>query len=76
MHLPVELLVIGAAIISHQKQVTSKEVDKYAKRCNLPLEYDSANELYYCDYDEEKDTYTIKDDVSLPPYVLQLLTNM
>jgi len=68
----IEFLVLGAAIKNRKREVTSEEVNNFRKTCNQPLEF--GNELQFCEYSEEKDTYTIKDNI--PPYILHALTNM
>lgn len=74
--IPVELLIIGASMRLKKKKVTSKEVAEYRKLCPYPLEYDSENTLHYCTYDEKNDTYTIKDNLKIHPYILKILTNI
>ena len=72
MFLPIEFLVVGAAIAKNKKQVTSKEVAEYQKKCDIPLEW-GEDELHYCSYNDKTDTYILNDNLQLHPQIIQIL---
>lgn len=74
--IPVELLIIGTSLQLQKTKVSSEEVSKFKKLCPYKLEYNSENSLFYSTYDEKTDTYTIKDNLRLPPQVIKILIDM
>lgn len=75
-HLPIEYLILGTSLWLQKNTVTSKEVSEYKKHCIYPLEYDSENKLNFSSYDEKSDTYTVRDNLLLPPQVIKMLMDM
>lgn len=75
VYIPIEFIIIVASIKERKKTVTGKEVMNYKNKCPYPIEFNSDETLHLCNYDEDNDIYTIKDNIQVPSYILQLLTS-